>query len=364
MGQRILITGTSRFLGGMLAKRLESDPDVETIIGVDTDPPLFEFERVEIVRADIRNPLFVKVLQATGVDTVVHANVVTDELEIGRGLMKEVNVIGSMQVLAACQKADTLRRVVVRSSTEVYGSEPDTAAFFTEEMGPETSAKSGYHRDVLEVEQYARDFGRRRPDVSLCVLRYANILGNTVNNPMSLYLGQPVVPTLLGFDPRIQFIHEDDAVEVLVHAAKSDAQGIFNVAADDAVYLSQAIRLAGRIQVPLLPPSPALAAQILRVLPFVQVPLNLVRYLAFGRVSDNTRLKTVFEYEPRYTVLDAIHDFALKKRAERIKPEPAEQQWEDDLRRFIDRKLAEAADAGPGMSHSTHGDRPGGHPDG
>ncbi|MCE7882591.1 MAG: NAD-dependent epimerase/dehydratase family protein [Actinobacteria bacterium ATB1] len=361
MGQRILITGTSRFLGGMLAKRLESDPDVETIIGVDTDPPLFDFERVEIVRADIRNPLFVKVLQTTRVDTVVHANVVADELEIGRGPMKEVNVIGSMQVLAACQKAQDLRRVVVRSSTEVYGSEPDGPAFFTEEMGPRGNPKTGYHRDILEVEQYSRDFGRRRPDVSLCVLRYANILGNTVDNPMSQYLGQPVVPTLLGFDPRIQFIHEDDAVEVLVRAVKSDVPGIFNVAADDAIYLSQAIRLAGRIHAPVLPPSVALAARLLGLLPFVPVPVNLVRYLAYGRVSDNTRLKTVFGYEPRYTVLDAIHDFALKKRAERMRPEPSEADWEEDLRRFIDRKLAETTEtAGPDPAPTPSGDFPGG----
>jgi len=342
MGRRVLITGVSRFLGAHLAKRLERDPDVEMIIGVDLQPPLTDFDRVEVVRADIRNPLFVKVLQATGVDTVVHCNVVADELEMGRGAMKEVNVIGSMQLLAACQKSDTLTRVIVKSSTEVYGSEPNAPAFFTEDMGPSGAPKSGYHRDVLEVEQYARDFGRRRPDICLTVLRYANILGHTVNNPVSQYLGQAVVPTMFGFDPRITFIHEDDAIEVLVQAVAQDVPGIFNAAADDAVYLSQAIRLAGRMHAPVLPPSPALAARALRLLPFVDLPEHLARYLAFGRVADNTRLKTEFGYEPRYTALDAVHDFALKKRAERIVREPATQNWEDDLRRYIDRKLAES----------------------
>lgn len=341
MGRRVLITGVSRFLGALLAKRLERDPDVEIIVGVDLEPPLTTFERVEVVRADIRNPLFVKVLQATGADTVVHANVVTDEFEMGRGAMKEVNVIGSMQLLAACQKSETLRRVIVKSSTEVYGSEPNGPSFWTEDMGPLVPPKSGYHRDVLEVEQYARDFGRRRPDISLTVLRYSNILGNTVNNPVSQYLGQPVVPTVFGFDPRISFIHEDDAVEVLVRAVGQEVPGIYNVVADDAVYLSQAIRLAGRMQAALLPPVPALAQRALRFLPFVELPDHLARYLTFGRVADNTRLKTVFGYEPRYTSLDAVHDFALKKRAERIVREATPPQWEDDLRRYIDRKLAE-----------------------
>ncbi len=341
MGRRVLITGISRFLGGMLAKRLEADPEIDTVIGVDLKPPLMDFERVEVVRADIRNPLFVRVLQATKADTVVHCNVVYDELEMGRGAMKDVNVIGSMQLLAACQKSETLKRVIVKSSTEIYGTEPSSPAFFTEDMGS-LVPKTGYHRDVLEVEQYARDFGRRRPDITLTVLRYATMLGNTVNNPMSQYLGQPIVPSILGYDPRITFIHEDDAVDVLVRAVENDVAGIFNVAADDAVYLSQAIRLAGKIQAPILPPPPGLASQILKSLPFVHVPPHLVRYLAYGRAVDNSRLKSVFGFEPRYSVLDCINDFALKKRAERIVKEPTAPQWEDDLRRYIDKKLSES----------------------
>lgn len=342
MGRRVLITGISRYLGGSLAKQLESDPEIEAIIGVDLLPPTTEFERVEVVRADIRNPLFVKVLAATQVDTVVHCNVVTDETEMGRTEMKEVNVIGSMQLLAACQKSEFLRTVVMKSSTAVYGSEAHDPAFFTEEMSPRAEPKTAYHRDVLELEQYARDFGRRRPDVCLTVLRYANMLGTTVNNPMSRYLGQPVVPTMLGFDPRIQFIHEDDAVDVLAHAVRVELPGIFNVAADEAVYLSQAIRLAGRIQAPVLPPSPPLAEALLRLLPFVHIPPQIVREIAFGRVADNARLKRVFGYEPRYTVLDAIQDFVLKRRVERMSRPSEEKDWEDDLRTFLDRKLTEA----------------------
>ncbi len=331
----------------MLAKQLESDPEIDTIIGVDLRPPLFDFERVEVVRADIRNPLFVKVLQATEADTVVHCNVIYDEFEVGRGQMKEVNVIGSMQLLAACQKSDSLRRVIVKSSTEVYGTEPQAPSFFTEDMPLQANPKTGYHRDVLEVEQYARDFGRRRPDISLTVLRYATMLGNTVNNPISQYLAQPIVPTIFGYDPRITFIHEDDALALLVHAVHNEVPGIFNAVADDAVYLSQAIRLAGRVQAPVLPPPPAAAGRVLQLLPFVNAPSHLVRYLAYGRAADNTRLKEVLGFEPQYGVHDCISDFALKKRAERIVREPTAPQWEDDLRRYIERKLA-GSDQRPG----------------
>src|SRR5438128_12535753 len=106
MGQRVLITGISRFVGAKLAQRLEQDSEVEYVVGVDLDEPEVDLDRTEYVRADIRNPLVVKVLQTAEVDTVVHLNVVTTPTRVGgRTAMKDINVIGTMQLLAACQKA-------------------------------------------------------------------------------------------------------------------------------------------------------------------------------------------------------------------------------------------------------------------
>src|SRR5438093_4195620 len=111
MGQRVLITGVSRFMGGKLAQRLEQDPEVEYVVGVDLDEPEVDLDRTEYVRADIRNPLVVKVLQTTEVDTVVHLNVVATPTRVGgRTAMKEINVIGAMQLLAACQTAERIRK--------------------------------------------------------------------------------------------------------------------------------------------------------------------------------------------------------------------------------------------------------------
>src|ERR671937_1639776 len=115
MGQRILITGISRFLGGKLAQRLERDPEVEYVVGVDLEEPEVDLDRAEYVRADIRNPLVVKVLQATEVDTIVHLNVVTTPTRVGgRTAMKEINIIGAMQLLAACQKAGRVKKFVLK----------------------------------------------------------------------------------------------------------------------------------------------------------------------------------------------------------------------------------------------------------
>src|ERR687895_822364 len=169
MGRRVLITGISRFLGGKLAQRLEKDPDVESIVGVDLDEPEVDLDRTEFVRADIRNPLIVKVLESAGVDTVVHLSIVTTPTRVGgRTAMKELNVIGAMQLFAACQKAGTVRKLVMKSTTAVYGADPRDPAVFTE-ADQSRSVPTGLSKDAVEIERYARGFGRRRPEVAVTI---------------------------------------------------------------------------------------------------------------------------------------------------------------------------------------------------
>src|SRR5919205_1353686 len=135
MGRRVMITGISRHLAGKLAQRLEADPDVEYVVGVDLEEPEVDLERTEYVRADIRNPLIAKVIQAAEVDTLVHLAIIATPTRVGgRSAMKEINVIGSLQLFAACQKSPTLRKLVMKSSTAVYGASPRDPALFTEDM--------------------------------------------------------------------------------------------------------------------------------------------------------------------------------------------------------------------------------------
>src|ERR671923_221411 len=255
MGQRVLITGISGHLAGRLARRLEEDPGVDYLAGVDLDEPTVDLERTEYVRADIRNPLVVKVLQTTEVDTVVHLSLLATPLGAGgRTRMKEINVIGTMQLLGASQRAETVRKVVMKSTTAVYGADPRDPALFTEDMSARSEPRGGYTEDALEAERYARSFARRRPDVALTLLRFANFIGPRIETPFTRYLSFPVVPTPMGFDPRLQFLHEDDAVEVLYRAVRQDHPGVFNAAAEGIVFLSQAIRLLGRASVPVIVP--------------------------------------------------------------------------------------------------------------
>ena len=230
-GQVVLVTGVSRDLGRRFARAAAADPSVGRVIGVDVVPPRGDIGDVSFVRADIRNPVIAKVIAKEDVDTVVHMSVIaTPGTAGGRNTMKELNVIGTMQLLAACQKAPGLRNLVVKSTTTVYGASSRDPAMFTEDMEPRRLPRSGYAKDAAEVESYVRGFARRRPDVRVTMLRAANVIGPHVESPITSYFRLPVVPTVLGFDPRLQFLHEHDLIDVLRHAVVTHEHGTFNVA--------------------------------------------------------------------------------------------------------------------------------------
>ncbi|MFY9586945.1 MAG: NAD-dependent epimerase/dehydratase family protein [Actinomycetota bacterium] len=333
------MTGVSRFLGGRLAQRLEQDPGVSSIIGVDLDEPSVELTRTEFVRADIRNPLIVKVLQATEVDTVVHTSVIATPGQVGgRSQMKEINVIGTMQLFAACQKAESLRKVVMKSTTAVYGSEPTDPAIFTEDMSPRSQPKTGYAKDAVEVEQYARAFGRRRTDVALTILRFANFIGPLIDTPLTRYFSLPAVPTALGFDPRLQFLHEQDAIEILYRATREDHPGTYNASGEGAIYLSKAIRMAGKVSVPILVPFMGLIASAVRQTGLVDFASDQIKFLVYGRIGDVDRLKKTFGYTPEFTTEEAFADFITKRKLAKIFTHEQAAQWESDLYEFLHRR--------------------------
>src|SRR3954470_18876643 len=232
-GKVVLVTGVSRDLGRRFARALADEPGVARVIGVDAVPPRGDIGAVSFIRADIRNPVIAKVIVKEDVDTVVHMSIIsTPGSAGGRNTMKELNVIGTMQLLAACQQAPGLRALVVKSTTTVYGASSRDPAMFTEDMEPRRLPRSGYAKDVAEVEGYVRGFARRRPDVRVTTLRCANVIGPHVVSPMTSYFRLPVIPKVLGFDARLQFLHEDDLMEVLQHAVRKEVPGTFNVAGD------------------------------------------------------------------------------------------------------------------------------------
>jgi UDP-glucose 4-epimerase len=308
----VVVTGVSHYLGAHVAARLAADPRVRQVVGLDeADPPpelAALLDGVERVRADAGT--VGTVIADLAAESVVHLSLVTapDKQHGGRAAMKDQNVIGTMQLLAACQRAPKLCRLVVRSSTAAYGASFRDPAVFTEDTEPRAVPRGGFARDILDIEGYVRGFRRRRPDVTATVLRFAPFIGSAADTTLTRYFAQPVVPTVLGRDPRLQFVHIDDALEVLHRSVVEEHAGTYNVAGSGVLALSQAIRRAGRVAIPVLEPGLSGAAGIARSLGFGRYGLDQVDLFVHGRVVDTTRLISEYGFSPRTTAA-AFDDF-------------------------------------------------------
>jgi UDP-glucose 4-epimerase len=304
--KRILVTGLSTYWGGRLAQALERDPAVDVIIGVDSEDPTRELERTEFVRVGTQHALLRRIVEAAEIDTVVDSRLVVDSSTTSSQLAHENNVIGTMNILAACSGPNSsVRKLVFKSSAHFYGTAQDDPAFFTEQMGRPHAPTTAIERDILDAEAAVSEFAEQNPDTVVTVLRCTNVLGPDVRTSHRALLSLPVVPMILGFDPRYQFVHEDDVVEALEHVLRSDIAGIYNVAGDGVLALSEVAGLLGKPYVPVLPPwGTGMAAALARRLG-IAVPPEMLSQLRFGRGLDNRKLKaTGFSY--RYTTRETV----------------------------------------------------------
>lgn len=310
----VLVTGACRFLGGYLTARLAQNPLIHQVIAVDAMTPskdmLRRMGRAEFVRADIRNPFIAKVIRNGDVDTVVHAGAASYQpRSAGGAALKETNVMGAMQLFAACQKAPSVRRVVLKSTSEVYGSSSHDPVMFTEDSTSYRPPGEGFPRDSIDIEGYARGLGRRRPDIAVTVLRLANMIGPAMDTALSRYLAGPLVPTVLGRDARLQLLHEQDALGALERATVAGKSGTFNIAASGIIMMSQAIRRSGRIPVPV--PGFWLWGldSLRRANHYTEINREQLDYLSFGRVMDTTRMRVDLGYSPKWTTVEAFDDY-------------------------------------------------------
>jgi len=335
-----VVTGVSRFLGVRVASRLAADPRIERVIGLDPHAPPSSLAAlladVELIRADARAAS--GAIADLGAEAVVHL-AVTGALDPhggGRAAMKEQNVIGTMQLLAAAQASAPLRKLVVRSSTAAYGASFKDPAVFTEDTEPRAVPRGSFARDILDIEGYVRGFRRRRPHATATVLRFAPFISGSADTTLTRYFSQPVVPTVLGRDARLQFVHVDDALEILHRSVVEDHPGTFNVAGAGVLMLSQAVRRAGRISVPLPEGTLSSVAALARNLGVGQIGLDQIDLFVHGRVVDTTRLVKEFGFTPRSTEV-AFEEFISAHRtgssltADRL--EAAEQAILEGIRR-------------------------------
>jgi UDP-glucose 4-epimerase len=310
LGKRILITGVSNYLGLRIAKHFEDDDEVAAVVGVDLRDPSVPIDKLEFVRADIQSPLIARIIDSNEIDTLIHTNITSHPGRLGgRSQMKENNVIGTLQLLAAAQRAKKVKRIIMKSSTAVYGMGPKEPSIVGEDHDNRHTHLYGYGKDCAEAETNMRDFARRRPDVDVVILRTQSLIGPTVRTNMTDYLSLPVIPTALGYDPRLQLVHEEDAVEAFARATHDAPKGIYNITGQGVVFLSKAIRMLGKVGLPTLYPAARVASSVLRRVGTVDFPPDQLQFLIYGRVVDSKRARQEFGFVARYTTEEAVADF-------------------------------------------------------
>jgi UDP-glucose 4-epimerase len=316
-----------------MVQALEADPGMEVILGLGSHTPSVPFERAEFVRSDQTYSILNRIVKATQVDTILHTFMVTNSSTVPGRALHEINVIGTMNLLAAAGAAGTsVRHIVVKSSTLVYGSSARDPSTFHEDTPRGSPARTAIERSLIEAEGLVQDFSEDNPSTLVTVLRFANVLGPHLTTPISRNLSRPVCPSIFGFDPMLQFVEEDDVVRALLHATRDEVPGLYNVAGDGRLPWSEVASICGTRRVPLSPFSPLKIRPLSRLF---DLPPELEDLLRYGRGVDTRRFRaTGFDYQA--TSAGAVQSFIRALRLRRgAGKSPSSYTYEHDVEQFF-----------------------------
>jgi UDP-glucose 4-epimerase len=316
----IAITGLRSFVGKRLLRRVrEAEPDAQ-LVGIDLQRPYGLDPAVRFHAVDLAEPTadgrLAELLRKEGVEALLHAAFRSQpraDLEADH----ELETIGSLHVLHACAAAG-VRRLVLASSTMLYGPRPDNPNFLSEDHPLRGHPDAHNVRNRVEVEELVANWGRRHPDVEVTVLRPCWIMGPSYEDAITRYFARPLVPTLLGYDPLLQFVHEEDCLRAFEIALLEGRPGVYNVVGRGVLPLTTLLRTAGKrplpIPAPLLYRLGAYPSEVQSGDP----PAGFYDYLRYLWVADGERGFAAFG-EPEYTTLEAWMSFVSSRRMRRYR---------------------------------------------
>ncbi|HEX9295693.1 MAG TPA: NAD-dependent epimerase/dehydratase family protein, partial [Polyangiaceae bacterium] len=209
----VAITGAASFLGRNLVGLLEEDDRIGRIVAIDLASPSTAGQKTRAYEVDLAQPTAEErtseILLAERTDCVVHLAFLGSPTH-ARAWAHELESVGTMRLLNAARQA-SVRKLVFWSQTLLYGAQPTNANFLSERQPLRAPMGESFFADKIEAEAEANRFAQRTGNI-VTVLRTAPVLGPTVKNYLSKYLARRFVPTMMGFDPLWQFLHEADAI--------------------------------------------------------------------------------------------------------------------------------------------------------
>ncbi len=317
----VAVTGAASFLGTNLIGLLEEDERIDRIVAVDIKPPSTAGKKTRSYDVDFTQPTtearLAEILAAERADTVVHLAFLSSPSH-ATAWAHEIESVGTMHVLVAARHAQ-IRKFVMWSQTLLYGAHPSNPNFLSERHALRAPPHEPFFTDKIEAEHEASRFAHRQQGSVVTILRCAPILGPTVHNYLTRYLARKLVPTMMGFDPLLQFIHEVDAIAAFKLAIDRDVPGVYNIVGDGVLPLSTVIKLAGRVAVPIPHPIAESIAALGWVAQVAEAPPSFLKYLRFLCVADGHKAQTKMGFRPAYTTREALVDFASAQRLRDVK---------------------------------------------
>lgn len=308
--RRIAITGTASFLGSRVLRRLADTRGPEAVIAVDiAAPPATLGVRHRMVDLTLpgADQRLVDVLGEEEVDTIVHAAFFTNPRR-DAAYSHELESIGTLHLTAAAAAAG-VRHLVMRSFTAIYGARGQNPNFLDEDHRPSTGSLLPWVRDKVEAEQHAASFSRRYPSLGLTLLRFAPLFGPGVHTFYTRVFEKRVVPVLMGYDPLVQLLHPQDAVEAVEAALERGPRGAVNVVPRSAISLLTALHLAEKLTVPVPHPLAYVGADLLWAAGLGEAPGGFLDYVRYLFVAEGEKARRELEFEPRYSSREALEAY-------------------------------------------------------
>lgn len=318
----VAITGADAFLGRNLIGLLEDDDRVGKILAIDVKNPPTAGRKTRFYKVDLTQPSvdarLAEILAAEDVDTFLHLAFLASPTHAS-AWAHELESVGTMHVLNACRER-RIAKFVLRSHTALYGAHASNPNFLTESHAVRGLPRTPFLADKIDAEKETRKYAQSVPESCVTILRFAPVLGPTASNFLTRWLSRRLVPTVLGFDPLLQFVHEMDALAALTLAIAYDVPGTFNIVGEGVLPVSTVVKLAGRTPLPL----PWTVLQQLTALGWTahaaEVPPSFLAYLRFLCVADGARAAAELGFFPSYSTREAVLDFggALRLRDARL----------------------------------------------
>jgi len=308
---RIAITGTASFLGGRLLRSLVAARGADVVLALDITPPPTTLQGVRHRMVDLTLPgadrRLVEVFREEDVDTVFHAAFFTTPRR-DASYSHELESIGTLH-LAAAAAAAGVRHLLLRSFTGVYGARGQNPSFLTEERKPDADSRLSWVRDKVEAEQHAFSFSRRYPGLGVTVLRFAPLFGPAVHTFYTRVLSKRVVPVVLGYDPLVQLLHPDDALEAAALALEQGPSGVVNVVPRATITLLTALHLSDKVTVPVPHPAAYPLAELWWAAGVGEAPGGFIDYARFPCVADGEKARVTLGFVARYSSRQALESY-------------------------------------------------------